>query len=174
MHKLFQAYLNFFLIIEVWILTFKLIKIKSENNFLFARITCSWGLPYRTTHSCIGVYRSSAPLYPCECMLLILFPWRFWVKHGSTQVKGSEVLAPSYLPPTTIEWVSKSCSVMSNSLQPHALHSSWNSPGQNAGVGGLSLLQGIFPTQGSNLGLLHCRLILYSWATREAQEYWSG
>ena len=37
----------------------------------------------------------------------------------------------------------------------------WNSPGQNTGVGGCSLLQGIFPTQGSNLGLSHCRQILY-------------
>ena len=37
----------------------------------------------------------------------------------------------------------------------------WNSPGQNTGVGSLSFLQGIFPTQGSNLGLPHCRQILY-------------
>ena len=36
-----------------------------------------------------------------------------------------------------------------------------NSPGQNTGVGSLSLLQGIFPTQGSNPGLPHCRQILY-------------
>ena len=36
-----------------------------------------------------------------------------------------------------------------------------NSPGQNTGVGSLSLLQGIFPIQGSNPGLLHCRQILY-------------
>ena len=42
---------------------------------------------------------------------------------------------------------------MSNSLQPHGLYSPWNSSGQNTGVGGLSLLQGIFPTQGSNPGL---------------------
>ena len=34
------------------------------------------------------------------------------------------------------------------------MDSSWNSPGQNTGVGGLSLLQGIFPTQGSKLDLL--------------------
>jgi len=39
--------------------------------------------------------------------------------------------------------------------------SSWNSPGQNTGVGKLSLLQGIFPTQGLNPGLLHCRQIFY-------------
>ena len=35
------------------------------------------------------------------------------------------------------------------------------SPGQNTGVGSLSLLQGIFPTQGSNPGLPHCRWIPY-------------
>ena len=50
---------------------------------------------------------------------------------------------------------------MSNSSRPHGLYSPWNSPGQNTGVGSLSLLQGIFPTQGSNLGLPHCRRILY-------------
>ena len=37
----------------------------------------------------------------------------------------------------------------------------WNFPGKNNGVGCHSLLQGIFPTQGSNPGLLHCRQILY-------------
>ena len=40
-------------------------------------------------------------------------------------------------------------------------YSPWNSPGQNTGVGSLSLLQGIFPTQGLNPGLPHCRQILY-------------
>ena len=39
---------------------------------------------------------------------------------------------------------------MSDSLQSHGLYSPWNSPGQNTAVGSLSLLQGIFPTQGSN------------------------
>ena len=46
---------------------------------------------------------------------------------------------------------------MSDSLRPRGLYSPWNSPGQDTGVGSLSLLQGIFPTQGSNQGLLHCR-----------------
>ena len=50
---------------------------------------------------------------------------------------------------------------MSNSLQPHGLYSPWNSPGQNTGVGSLSLLQGIFPIQELNQGLLRCRQILY-------------
>ena len=44
---------------------------------------------------------------------------------------------------------------------PARLPCPWNSPGKNTGVGCHSLLQGIFPTQGLNLGLLHCRQILY-------------
>ena len=54
----------------------------------------------------------------------------------------------------------ESCSLMSNSLRPHGLYSPWNSPGQNTGVGGLSILQGIFSAQGSNPGVPHCRWIL--------------
>ena len=50
---------------------------------------------------------------------------------------------------------------MSNSSKAHGLYSPWNSPGQNTGVGSFSLLQGIFPAQGSNPGLPHCRGILY-------------
>ena len=56
---------------------------------------------------------------------------------------------------------SESHSVVFNSLWRHGLSSPWNSPGQNTGVGSPSLLQGIFPTQGSNPGLPHCRRILY-------------
>ena len=43
----------------------------------------------------------------------------------------------------------------------HGFESPWNSPGQNTRVGNHPLLQGIFPTQGLNLGLLHFRQILY-------------
>ena len=56
---------------------------------------------------------------------------------------------------------SESCLVVSNSWWPHGLYNPWNSPGQNIGVGSLSLLQGIFPTQGLNPGLPHCRQVLY-------------
>ena len=49
-------------------------------------------------------------------------------------------------------------SVVSHSLRPHGLRSS---PGQNTMLGSLSLLQGIFPTQGLNWGLPHCGCILY-------------
>ena len=56
---------------------------------------------------------------------------------------------------------SESRSVLSDSLWPHGLYGPWNSPGQNTGVGSLSLLQRLFPTQGSNPVLLHFRWILY-------------
>ena len=54
--------------------------------------------------------------------------------------------------PLEEESESESLSVMSDFL---------NSPGQNTGVGSLSLLQGIFPTQGINPGLSYCGQILY-------------
>ena len=59
--------------------------------------------------------------------------------------------------------LSESHSVMSNSLWRilHGLYSPWDFLGQNTGVGSCSLLQGIFPTQGSNPNLPHCRQILY-------------
>ena len=61
---------------------------------------------------------------------------------------------------SSMKW-SESHLVVSNSLGPQGLYSPWNSLGQNTGVGSLSLLQGIFPTQGSNPGLPQCRQILY-------------
>ena len=45
--------------------------------------------------------------------------------------------------------------------QPTRLLCPWGFPGKNTGVGYHFLLQGIFPSQRSNSGLLHCRLILY-------------
>ena len=57
---------------------------------------------------------------------------------------------------------SESCSVMSGFCNPmDYTYTLWTSPGQNSGVGSCSLLQGIFPTQELNWGLLqHCRRIL--------------
>ena len=66
------------------------------------------------------------------------------------------------------------CSVVSDSLQPSGpeparLLCPWDSPGKNTGVGCHFFLQGIFPTQGSNLSLLQAdafpsepQLIAYS------------
>ena len=76
--------------------------------------------------------------------------------------------------PLTEEWIKKmwcvlcvvSCSAMSDSLRPHGLQPcqaplSMGFLGKNTGMGYHALLQGIFPTQGSNPGLLHYGQILY-------------
>ena len=84
-----------------------------------------------------------------------------WTKKG--QQRAAQVVqelpdqSGTYLPllrlrvttPLSLSEVSESCSVVSNSLRSHGLYSLWNSPGQNIGVGALSLLQGIIPNQGS-------------------------
>ena len=60
--------------------------------------------------------------------------------------------------------VTKSCSILVTSWTVvHQALCSWDFPGKNTGVGSHFLLQGIFLTQGSNPGLLHCRQILYQW-----------
>ena len=95
----------------------------------------------------------------------LLCPWDFQGK--STGVGCHCLLQPlsldanNFLHTSFLQSESESCSVLSNSLQPQGLYSPWNSPGQNTGVGSCSFLQGIFPTQGSNPGLLHCRQILH-------------
>ena len=67
-------------------------------------------------------------------------------------------------------------SVMSNSLQHYGLYptrvlSPWNFPGKSTGVGCRFLLQGIFPTQGLNLGLLHCRQTHYHLSHQGSRHY---
>ena len=68
--------------------------------------------------------------------------------------------------------ITQSCSTLCNpmycSLPGCSVHG--HSPGKNAGVGCHALLQGIFPTQGSNPALPHCRQIFFTiCATREAR-----
>ena len=60
-----------------------------------------------------------------------------------------------------------------DSLQPHGLWPArllcpWDSPGKKTGVGCHFLLQGIFPTHGSNPRLLHCRQFLYHLSHQKA------
>ena len=112
----------------------------------------------------------SNPLIPC-CLLFFLlsiFPsLRVFSNESALCIRlpkywnFSFSISPSNEYSGLISFETESRSVMSDSLRPHGLHSPWNSPGQNTGVGSLSLLQGIFPTQGSNPGLLHYRWILY-------------
>ena len=79
----------------------------------------------------------------CLQISIISTPWRqIWIELN---------FSPLALPSKECE--SESCSALSDFLWPHRLYSPWNSPGQNTGLGSLSLLRGICPTQGSNPGL---------------------
>ena len=80
---------------------------------------------------------------------------------------GSLPLAPPGKPKENIKW-SKSHSVLSDSLQPHGLHIPWNSPGQNTGVGKLSLLS--ISSQLRNRTRVSCIAggFFTNWAMREA------
>ena len=61
------------------------------------------------------------------------------------------------------------CLTLSNLMDRHT---PWNSPGQNTGVGSLSLFQQIFPTQESNQGLLWILYQLsYQGSTRDKYEH---
>ena len=84
-----------------------------------------------------------------------------WSRGQRNRIRWANTRVPGWRKLLKILSECESHSVVSNSLWPHGLYSPWNFLGQNTVVGSLSLLQGIFPTQGSNPGLLHCKRILY-------------
>ena len=97
-------------------------------------------------------------------------PWSLSLSSDGPLPKSSvphEMVSPfTQLP----KW---SCSVMSDSLWPHGLYPTrllhpWDFPGKNTGVSCHFLLQGIFPTQGSNPGLPHCKQMLYCLSHQES------
>ena len=98
-----------------------------------------------------------------------------WQQNNGIVIKWS-VLVLRCFPCSSVgkESESKSCLVMSHALRPHRLYNPWHSPGQKTRMGSLFLLQGIFPVQGSNPGLPHCRWILYqlSYQRIPVQETW--
>ena len=70
-------------------------------------------------------------------------------------------------------------SVMPDSLRPHGLQPTRllcprDFPGKDTGTGCLFLLQGIFPTQGWNTDLLHCRQLLYHLSNEGNPKAWQG
>ena len=100
--------------------------------------------------------------------------WKGWWRgsRGECGVKGAGLLKEQGVVPHNKTLAVKVARGVSNSLWPHGLYSPWNSPGKNTGAGSLSLLQGIFPTQGSNPGLPHCRRILYQLSHKGSHKLW--
>ena len=140
-------------LLEVWRLVSNVSRNKwSQNvmvwgkNHLFAHIFVSQEFGNGLTgSSCFGV---------CCAVVIRCWLWQ-WSANG---LAGSRWLIHVI---RNWSWWSESSSVVSNSLLPHGPYGSWNSPGQDTGVGSHFLLQGIFPTKVSNPSLLHCRQILY-------------
>ena len=73
------------------------------------------------------------------------------------------------------EWFHKCvCVCVCVCAQSCPLTTLWNSPDFNTGVGSLSLFQEIFPTQGLNPGLPHCRWILYQLSCQGSPDSWES
>ena len=95
-----------------------------------------------------------------------------WQKRKNPETVGQAILGTYFSSLASVSWFMSAC-VHAKSLQScltlwdtmdHSLLVSsllCDSPGKNTGVGCHALLQGIFPTQGSNPGLPYCRRILY-------------
>jgi len=141
-------------------------QVPSGQSFWFAWFTvCIW---YISHHSLGSRLRSKeeAFLFPpsaSHVALLEHFSKFAQPSYGpgniQSQVSQVESSTKGHQVRSEVKW-SESHSVVSDSLRPHGLYSLWNSLGQNTGMGSLSLLRGIFPTQGSNPSLPHCRRIL--------------
>ena len=140
------------------------------------RVRHNWVTSMSMSHICTWLLEKPL-LWLCEplsakwCLLLNML-CRFVI---AFLPRSKRLLIPWLQLPSTVVLVWKwSHSVVSNSLQSHGLWPTrllcpWDSPGKNAGVGCHFLLQGIFLTQGLNLGLLHCRQTFYP---RSYQYFW--
>ena len=84
---------------------------------------------------------------------------------STRQLMGMPFPSPGDLPNPGIE-------PRSSALQADSLPADPQGKPKNTGVGSISLLQGIFPTQGSNPGLPHCRQILYQLSWGISNFYW--
>ena len=97
----------------------------------------------------------------CNCVVVwtffgIVFLWN-WNENRPLPVLWPLLSFPNLL----AYWVLYFHSIIPKIWKPTRFLCPWDSQGKNTGVGCHAILQGIFPTQGSNPGLLHCRWILY-------------
>ena len=112
----------------------------------------------KTTFICTGKPKNSRDLLSC-CICYIMVLWNQTHNISNICLTSTVVLC------LVTQWCP--------TLYPPGSSVHGDSPGKNTGMGCHVLLQGIFPTQGSNLNLLHCRRILYHLSNQGAQEHWS-
>ena len=90
-------------------------------------------------------------------LIFIIFSCDWWMQIISVYISMS---IPRYMRCAVLCLVAQSCPILCDcNLPGSSVHG--NSPGKNIRVGHHALHQGIFPTQGLNSGLPHCRRILY-------------
>ena len=119
-----------------------------------SRLLCPWDSPGKNTGA--GCHFLLQRIFPTQG----LNPGLLLCRHSlPTELSGKP---PAHTHGSVSFSVMSLCDTMECSLCP------WDSPGKNNAVGCHSLLQGIFPIQGLNPHLLHCRQILYHQATWEA------
>ena len=82
-----------------------------------------------------------------------------WLIHAVVWQKPTQRCKSNYVLCLVAQSCPTLCNPMDCSLPCSSVHG--DTPGKNTGVGCHALLRGIFPTQGLNQGLLHCRRILY-------------
>ena len=106
-------------------------------------------------------------------MVIIPISWMSWNLEDIRPGDAGGMARLGFWSPSGYEWV-KVAQVMSDSLWPRGLHGPWNSLGQNTDMGSLSLLQGSsYPRDRTQVSHIAGGFFT-SWATREAQECWSG
>ena len=134
-------------------------KLRGENGSQSCGALCSLA---------VGSYIDTSPFI---CKLLSISAYTFCCLHDVAWWRPLKMFHIFKDHLYTVYSESESCSVLSDSLRPNGLYSPWNSPCQNTGMGSFSLLQGIFPTQGSNPGFPHCRQILYQLSHNRSPVY---
>ena len=123
-------------------------------------LMCSWSIYPEVTHSFLRTPKCSLSKTPT---MNWASSW-YQASENISRCKDEYIMPPSRwsnMCKIKVHNESESRSVVSDSLWPPGLYSPWNSLGQNTGVGSLSLLQGLLPTQGLNPGLPHCKRTLY-------------
>ena len=152
---------------KYWSFSFSISTSNEYSGLIYFRIDWfdQWDIacPFLDSIKNLSAYSTLNIIPDCTCVYphsMRQIPFSFLSATTAKHLKYL-VQVPELISDSRNESENESCSVMSDSLWPHGLCSPWNSLGQSTEVGSLSLLQGIFPMQGSNPGLLHCRWILY-------------
>ena len=138
---------------------------KDKIDKFWANVHAQWCATLCDPTSCVAAWLLCPRNFPGKntgesCHFLFQGIFLTW---NQTGVSCVSCISKQLLYHCTTGEASESHAVMSDSLWPHEL---WamelsRSEYQNTRVGSRSLFQGIFPTQGSNPGLPHCRQILY-------------